>query len=73
MHPELGQKLKHLEKLLSETEKVAKRYLAITGKCSTELDDDDKGLSPHSPFSISVPLLVSPHKVDSQYFSGDSI
>lgn len=46
MHPELGQKLKHLEKLLSDTEKLAKRYLALTGKCPTELDDDDKVVIP---------------------------
>eukprot|EP00026_Physarum_polycephalum_P003913 Phypoly_transcript_03930.p2 GENE.Phypoly_transcript_03930~~Phypoly_transcript_03930.p2 ORF type:complete len:209 (+),score=46.29 Phypoly_transcript_03930:105-731(+) len=46
MHPELGQKLKHLEKLLSDTEKLAKRYLALTSKCTTELDDEDKPVIP---------------------------
>jgi len=47
MHtPELGLKLKQLEKLLKETENVAKRYLALTGKCSTELDEDDQVVIP---------------------------
>lgn len=47
MHtPELGQKLKHLEKLLKETENVAKRYLTLTGRCSTELNDDDQVVIP---------------------------
>jgi len=47
MHaPELSQKLKHLEKLLKETENVAKRYLSLTGKCSTELDDEDRVVIP---------------------------
>jgi len=43
---ELSQKLKHLEKLLKETESVAKRYLSLTGKCSTELDDEDRVVIP---------------------------
>jgi hypothetical protein len=59
MHPELGQKLKHLEKLLSDTEKLAKRYLALTGKCTTELDDEDKGFLLSSRLSPSL-LPTSP-------------